>query len=214
MRWWICAMYLMARARVLSPEPDSPLFWFGCRCRMESLAMTLSSATLSWVWVVFRPLSSVTPEISYAGFFVSHYFDCEAWFASLPPEFLSPESVDYLRIRWGLRCLEAIVSSPLSQVSFSSESPWLVSIVRPSVWKRTSPSIHWCWAGFLRLLHRCVHLLCSRTACPRWEASWCRIPCREWWSRREWRNSESWPEYYLLFPRSSEPFGPLAANTW
>ena len=55
--------YLMARARVLSPEPDSPFLWFGCRRRMESWAMTLSSATLSWVWVVFRPLSSAIPKI-------------------------------------------------------------------------------------------------------------------------------------------------------
>ena len=42
--------YLMARARVLSPEPDSPFLSFDCRRQMESLAMTLSSATLSWVW--------------------------------------------------------------------------------------------------------------------------------------------------------------------
>jgi hypothetical protein len=45
---------------------------------MESWAMTLSSATLSWVWVVFRPLSYAIPEISYAGFFVWHSSDYEA----------------------------------------------------------------------------------------------------------------------------------------
>jgi hypothetical protein len=45
---------------------------------MESFAMTLSFATLSWVWVVFRPLSFAILEISYAGFFISYSFDCEA----------------------------------------------------------------------------------------------------------------------------------------
>jgi hypothetical protein len=68
----------MARARVLSPEPDSPFLWFDYRRQMESWAMTLSFATLSWVWVVFRPLSSLIPEISYAGFFVSHFCGYEA----------------------------------------------------------------------------------------------------------------------------------------
>ena len=32
----------------------------------------------TFLGVVFRPLSFVTPEISYAGFFISHFFDCEA----------------------------------------------------------------------------------------------------------------------------------------
>ena len=68
----------MARARVLSPESDSLFLWFDCRRRMESWAMTLSFATLSWVWVVFRPLSSAIPEISYAGFFAWRSSDCEA----------------------------------------------------------------------------------------------------------------------------------------
>ena len=48
-------MYLMARARVLSLEPDSPFLQFDCRHRMESWAMTPSSTTPSWVRVAFRP---------------------------------------------------------------------------------------------------------------------------------------------------------------
>ena len=71
-------MYLMARARVLSPGPDSPFLKFDCRRRMESWAMTLSSATLSWVWVVFRPSLPVILEISYAGSDIWHSSDCEA----------------------------------------------------------------------------------------------------------------------------------------
>ena len=68
----------MARTRVLSLEPDSPFLWFDCRRRMESWVMTLSSATLSWVWVVFQPLPSVSPEISYAGFVAWRSSVCEA----------------------------------------------------------------------------------------------------------------------------------------
>lgn len=67
----------MARAWILSPEPDSPFLWFDCPRQMESVAMTLSSATLSWVWVVFQPSFSTIPEISYAGFVVWHSSDCE-----------------------------------------------------------------------------------------------------------------------------------------
>ena len=78
MQGWIRATYLMARARVLSPGPDSPFLQFDCRRRMESWAMTLSSATLSWVWVVLRPSLPVIPKISYAGFDVWHSSDCEA----------------------------------------------------------------------------------------------------------------------------------------
>ena len=78
MQLWIRATYLMVRARVLSPEADSPFPWFGCRRRMESVAMTLSSATLSWVWVVFRPLLPVIPEISYARSVFWHSSDYEA----------------------------------------------------------------------------------------------------------------------------------------
>ena len=88
----------MARARVLSLELDSPFLWFDCRRRMESWVMTLSSATLSWVWVALRPLLPVSLEISYARFDVWHSSDCEALFASLPPEFVTPpESADFLR---------------------------------------------------------------------------------------------------------------------
>ena len=189
MRWWIRTTYLMARARVLSPEQDSPFLWFDCHRRMESQTMTLSFATLSWLWVLFRPLSSPILEISYAAFFDSHFYGYEAWFASSPPEFSSPpKSIDFLRIRWGLRWMGSMVSSTLSRISFSSWMSWLASIVWPSVWRRTSPSAQWCWARFLRLPHQYVHLLCSRTAFPRWEASWCRLPCRERRSRREWRN--------------------------
>ena len=57
---------------------DSPFLQFDCRRQMESWAMTLSSATLSWVWFVFRPSLSVIPEISYTGFNVWHSSDCEA----------------------------------------------------------------------------------------------------------------------------------------
>ena len=78
MQWWICAMYLMARARVLSPEPDSPYLWFIYRRWMEFLVLTLSSATLSWVSVLLRPLSIPILEISYAGSFVSYFCSCEA----------------------------------------------------------------------------------------------------------------------------------------
>ena len=78
MQWWIRATYLMARARVLSPEPDSPFLWFDCRRQMESWAMTLSSATLSWVWVLLRPLYFPILEISYARFDIWHSSDCEA----------------------------------------------------------------------------------------------------------------------------------------
>ena len=55
-------MNLMAQARVLSLEQDSPYLWFVCRRWMEFLVMTLSSATLSWVWVLFRPLSFPIPK--------------------------------------------------------------------------------------------------------------------------------------------------------
>ena len=78
MQRWICATYLMARAQVWSPEPDSPFLQFVCRRRMESWVMTLSSATPSWVWVALQPLLPVMPEISYAGFDVWHSSDCEA----------------------------------------------------------------------------------------------------------------------------------------
>ena len=49
-----------------------------CHRRMESWAMTLSSATLSWVWVVLRPSLPVIPKISYARFDVWHSSDCGA----------------------------------------------------------------------------------------------------------------------------------------
>ena len=68
----------MERARVLSPEPDSPFLQFDCRRRMESWAMTPSSTTPSRVRVVFRPSLLVMPEISYAEFEVWHSSDCEA----------------------------------------------------------------------------------------------------------------------------------------
>ena len=40
--------------------------------------MTHSSATLSWVWVVFRPLFPVILEISYAGCVVWHFSEYES----------------------------------------------------------------------------------------------------------------------------------------
>ena len=46
MQEWIRTMYLMARARVLSPERDSPYLGFVCRCWVETLTMTPSFATL------------------------------------------------------------------------------------------------------------------------------------------------------------------------
>ena len=121
----------------------------------------------------FLGVGSVSPFVfcnsknSYAGFFIWHSSDCEAWFASLPLEFVTPpESADFPRTQWGLQCSEAMVSLPLSRVSFSNGPPWLVSIVRPSVWRRTSPSNHWCWAEFLQLRHQYGCLLYSRMACP------------------------------------------------
>ena len=67
----------MARAWVLSPEPDSPFLQFDCRRQMESWALTLSSSTLSWMKFVFRPLLPEIPEISYTGSVVWHSSDCE-----------------------------------------------------------------------------------------------------------------------------------------
>ena len=209
MQWWIRTMNLMARAQVLHLERDSPYLWFVCRHWVESRAMTLSFATLSWYWVSFWPLSFLTPEISYARFFVSYFCSYEAWFALSPPE-----TVDFLRIWLGLQWVESMASPALSRISSSGWMPWLVSIVQPSVWRRTSPSSHWCWARFLRLPHQYVRSLCLGTAFPRWEVSWCRLPCRGWWSRREWKNSRFWPECSPLFPRGSEPIGPQATNTW
>ena len=49
-------MNLMARARVLSPELNSPSLWFFCRRWVEFPTTTLSSTTPYWVWVLIRPL--------------------------------------------------------------------------------------------------------------------------------------------------------------
>ena len=45
MQEWITTTYLMARARVSRPEQDYPYFGFGHRHLMETLVVTLSSAT-------------------------------------------------------------------------------------------------------------------------------------------------------------------------
>jgi hypothetical protein len=46
MQEWVRTMVLMVRARVLSPEQDSPYLGFCCRCLMELLTKTLFSTIL------------------------------------------------------------------------------------------------------------------------------------------------------------------------
>ena len=53
MQEWIRTMILMAIARVLSPERDSPYLGFCCRRRMEFQTKTLFSAIPSWWRVLF-----------------------------------------------------------------------------------------------------------------------------------------------------------------
>ena len=53
MQEWIHTMILMAIARVLSPERDSPYLEFCCRRRMEIQTKTLFSAIPSWWQVLF-----------------------------------------------------------------------------------------------------------------------------------------------------------------
>jgi len=48
MQEWIRTMCLMARARFLSLERDSPYLWFDCHRWVEPLTMKLSFTTLSW----------------------------------------------------------------------------------------------------------------------------------------------------------------------
>jgi hypothetical protein len=182
----------MARARVLSPEWDSLYLGFDCHRRMEmSSVMTLSSATpFSWSYL-FRSLSARAPKISYVGFFASRSFGYAPW---SPLEFR-----DSPQIQWGLRWMGLMAAPALSRIS-SGWMFWPGNIFRSSVWRRISPSAHWCLAEFLKLPHQCVHSSCLRMAFPRWEGSWCRLPCWERWNQWGWRNFVFSPEYSWQFP--------------
>ena len=75
MQEWVCTRVLMAIARILSPEQDSPYLGFCCHRRMEFLTKTLFSAIPSWWRVSFWSLSPPIPQILYEGFFVWHSWE-------------------------------------------------------------------------------------------------------------------------------------------
>ena len=176
MQEWIRTMVLMAIARILSPKRDSPYLGFCCRRRMELQTKTLFSAIPSWSRVSFWSVSPPIPQILCEGFVILSSCSYALWF----PYRLSVVP----RARQGYRLWVLMASPALSRIS-SGWVFWPGNIVRPSVGKGTSLSTHWYWVGFLRLQHQCVRLWYSRTAFPKWGASWRRLPCWGWWNQRE-----------------------------
>ena len=142
MQEWICTMILMAIARVLSPERDSPYFGFCCRRRMEFQMKTLFSVIPSWWRVLFWSLSPPIPQILYEGFVILRSCSYALW---SPCQFLVAP-----RARQGYRLWGLMASPALSRIS-SGWMSWPGNIVRLSVWRRTSLFSNWYWARSLQL---------------------------------------------------------------
>ena len=80
MQGWIHTMVLVAIARILSQEQDSPYLGFCCRHQMEFQMKTLFSAIPSWWRVLFWSLSPPIPQILCEGFVVLRSCSYALWF--------------------------------------------------------------------------------------------------------------------------------------